>query len=101
MPNDGIKIIKTNAPADDANIGMKRKHKVASKVAASYADVADDAYKATTGNENTECVSPYFFQLGKECLVVLDMTELIRVLVIALEIPIGRRCDNKMYRLIL
>ncbi len=100
MPNDGIKIIKTNASANDTDVGMKRKHKVTSKIAASYADIADYTYEATTGNENTECMSPYFFQLGEECFVVLNMTELIRVFVITLEVPIGRRCDNEMNRLI-
>ena len=39
---------------------------------------------------------PDFLQLEQECLVVLNVAKLVRVFVVALEIPIRRRSDHEV-----
>lgn len=44
---------------------------------------------------------PHFLELSEKGLVVLDVSELIRILVVALEIPVRWRRNNQVNRLIL
>jgi len=79
---------------------MQGKHEVPPEIASCHANITDNADKAAAGNENAEHVSPDLLQLTYECFVVLNVSELIRILVVALEVPIRRRCDNEMDGLI-
>jgi hypothetical protein len=44
MPNDGIQIVEANSPANDTDICVEGKYKMASEIASSYADIADHAH---------------------------------------------------------
>lgn len=68
-----------------------------------YAHIAYDTHQPSAGSQNPEDMPPDFFQLDQETLVILDVSELIRVLVIALQIPIGggevtTRCTDSSSR---
>ena len=43
-------------------------------------------------------MAPNLFQLEQECFVVLNMSELGRVIVVLFQIPVRGRCDDKMNR---
>lgn len=101
MPNNGVQIVKAESAACNAYIRMQGKHEVSPKIASCHANVADNAYKAAAGNEYTEHMPPDLFQFTYECFVVLNVSELIRILVVAFEVPIRRRCDNEMDGLII
>ncbi len=52
------------------------------------ADIPDNAHKSATRYKNSVDMSPDLLQLKEKCLVILDMAELIRVLIVLLEIPV-------------
>ena len=54
-----------------------------------YAHIAYDTHQPSAGSQNPEDMPPDFFQLEKERLVVLNVPELVRVLVVTFKIPIG------------
>jgi hypothetical protein len=101
MPDDRVQVIETNAPTNDANIRMKGKHEVASEVAPRYANIANNAYQTPAGNENAVCLPPNLLQLKKKYFVILNVSELVRVIVVPLKIPVGRGRDNKVNRIVL
>jgi hypothetical protein len=101
MPDDRVQVIETDAPTNDANICMKGEYEVASKLAPSYANIANNAYQTPAGNEYTVCMPPNLLQLKEKYFVILNVPKLVRVIVVPLEIPVGRGCDNKMYRTVL
>lgn len=80
---------------------MKRKHEMPSKIPSRYADVADYTDQSSAWNKNPENMSPYFFQFKEELFIVLDMPKLVRVFIIAFQVPIGRRSDGQMNRRII
>ncbi len=86
--------------AKDGNVSMEGKHEMSPEASPCNANIADDANQPSTGDQNPEGMSPDLFHLSKESLVILNMSELIRVLVIALEIPIGRRGNDQVHGLI-
>jgi hypothetical protein len=43
---------------------------------------------------------PNLFQFPKEAFIVLDVSELIGILVVSLEIPVRRRRNNEMDRFV-
>ncbi len=98
VPDDRVQVVKTDPPADDADIGMKGEDKVAPEVAPGDANIPDDADQSPAWDQDSVDVPPDLLQLKKECLVVLNVSELVRVLVVTFEIPIGRRSDHKMDR---
>ena len=100
VPDDRVQVVESDAPADDADIGVQRKNKVTSEFAPRDADVADDAHQTATGNEDSVDVPPDLFQLEQKCLVVLDVAELVRILVISLEIPVGGRSYDEVDRIV-
>ncbi|OPY84459.1 MAG: hypothetical protein A4E65_00276 [Syntrophorhabdus sp. PtaU1.Bin153] len=79
---------------------MKREDKMSSEAPPGYADIAHHANQTPSGNENAEYVTPYLLQLSEKCFVVLNMTKLVRVIIVSLEIPIRRRCNDQVYRLL-
>lgn len=101
MPYDGVKVVKTDTAADDADVGVQRENQVPPEVAARDTDIPHNADQSPAWNENTKYLSPDLLQLGEECLVVLNVAELVRVFIIPFEVPIRRGCDNKMHRLVL
>ena len=54
-----------------------------------YVHIAYDTHQPSAGSQNPEDMPPDFFQLDQETLVILEVSELIRILVVALQIPIG------------
>jgi len=98
MPNDGIQVVKADLTTDDTNICVKRKNEVPPKVAPCDTDIPDNSNQTSARDEYSEYMSPNPLQLSKECFIVLDVAELSRVFVVALEIPIWRGRDDKMDR---
>jgi hypothetical protein len=80
---------------------MQGKHEVSPEIASCHANITDNADKAAAGDENTEHMPPDLFQFTYECFVVLNVSELIRIFVVAFEVPIRRRCDNEMDGLVI
>ena len=100
VPDDRVQVVEADPPADDADVGMEGKDEMASEVAPGDANVADDADQTPAGNQDAVDMPPDLLQLEQECLVVLNVSELVRVLVVPFEIPVGRRRDDKMDRLV-
>ena len=71
MPHNWIEVIKDYAPANDRNVRVKRKDKVASEVTSSKADIPDNADQASSRNQNTEYVLPHLFQFGEKRFIFL------------------------------
>ena len=89
MPNNGIEIIKAEAAADDADVGVEGNDSMTSGVlAAGPANVANDTHQAATGNENAKNFPPCSFQFLYELLVVGYVTELALGIVIPLKRPV-------------
>ena len=88
MPDDGVQIVKAESAADDADVRVQRKDEVPAKIAPRHANIPHDADQAAAGNENPEHLSPDLLQFSQEGFVILDMPELIRMFVVALEVPI-------------
>ena len=88
VPDDGIQIVKANPPANDTNVSVEGKYEVSSEIASGHADIADHANQAPTGDKDTKGMPPNLFQLVKKSLVILNMPQLIRVLIVPLEIPV-------------
>ncbi len=89
VPKDRVQVVESDAPANDADIGMQRKNQMTSEIAPRNADIPDDAHQTATWNKDSVGMPPDLLQLKKECFVVLDMTELVRVFIIPLEFPVG------------
>ena len=94
VPDDRIQIVKANSPTDDANVSMKRKNKMAPEGAPGDTNIPDNANQTSTGNQDSVDVSPDLLQLEQERFVVLNVSGLIRILVVPFEIPVGRRRDR-------
>lgn len=101
MPDDRIQIVKSDPPAQDTDVRMEGKDEMPSKVTSGDTDVADDADEPSARDKNPEDMPPDLVQFGKKGLVVLDMAQLIRVLVVTLEIPVWRGGNDQMDRFIL
>ena len=99
MPDDGIEIVESDLAAAHGDIGMERKHKMATELASRHADIADHADETPAWCKDAKDVSPDLFQLIQECLVVIDVAELVIMLVVSLEVPVRRRRDHKMHAL--
>ena len=69
---------------------MKWEHKVPSEIPPGDTYIADDAYQPPPWNQYPIHVPPHLLQLEKECLIVLNVPELVGVLVVPLEIPVRR-----------
>ena len=100
VPDDRVQVVETEAAAEDTDVRMQRKHQVPAKVPAGHADVANHANQATAGDQDAIHMPPDLGQLVQKHFIVLDVAELIRVFLIALKIPVGRRSDGKMHRFI-
>ena len=62
---------------------------MSSKITSCYTHISDNTHQPSTRNKDSENVPPYPFQFCKKGLVILDMPQLIRILIILFEIPIG------------
>src|SRR4030067_169038 len=100
MPHDRSKVVETDTATDDADVGVQWEYKVPPEVAPCDTDIPHNADQSPARNENAKYVSPDLLQLGEECLVVLNVAELVRVFVVSFKVPIRRGCDNKMHRLV-
>lgn len=89
MPNDGVEVVETDSATDDADIRMKWKHKVPPEVAARDADIADYTDEAAALYKNSVHMSPDLLQFRKKRFVVLNVTKLVGILIVPLEIPVG------------
>jgi hypothetical protein len=69
---------------------MERKHKMPPEGAPRNANIAYDADETAARDKNAEYMTPNLLQFAKKCLIILDVAELIRVLVVTFEVPIGR-----------
>jgi hypothetical protein len=101
MPDDGIEIVKADPPANDTNVGVEGKYEVSSEVASGYTDITDHAHQPSAGDKDTKDMPPNLLHFIQKCLVILDMPQLIGILVVPFEIPVRRRCNNEMDRLII
>jgi hypothetical protein len=78
---------------------VERENKVAAKPLASYTNIADDTDKASAWNKYSEGMPPDLFKLGEKVFVISNMSQLLGHLIVPLEISVGWRCDDQMYRL--
>ncbi len=101
MPNDGIQIVKADLSTNDADVGMKRKNEMPAENTSGHAYIANHTHKASTGNEEAENVLPNFFQFSQKCFIILDMPQLIGILVVPFEVPVGRGSNNEVNGLVL
>jgi hypothetical protein len=58
MPDNRIQVVKAYSPAGNANIGVKRKDKMPSKITPRYTDITDYTNKTAPRNENPKYVPP-------------------------------------------
>src|SRR5947207_2330590 len=63
----------------------------------SDADVAHIAAHSPAPHENAEAMPPDFIELVEKPLVIFDRAHLVRVIVVILQRPVWRRCDDKVY----
>jgi hypothetical protein len=96
VPDDGIQIVKANPSANDTNVCVEGKYEVSAEIASGHADITDHAHQPSTGDKDTKSMPPNFFQLAQKSLVILDMPELIRILIVSLEIPVRRRGNDEV-----
>ena len=101
MPDDWIEIVKSDPPAQDTDVRMEGKDKVPPEVTSGDTNVADDANEPSTWDKDPENMPPDLVQFGKKGLVILDMAQLIRVLVVTLEVPVWRGGNDQMDRFVL
>jgi hypothetical protein len=101
VPDDRIEIVESDPSADHADVGMKREHQMPAVRSTRDAYVTHNADQTSPGNQNSEDLPPYLFQLGQEDLIVLDVSELAGTLVIAFEIPVRRGRDHEMDRVVM
>jgi hypothetical protein len=52
VPDDWIQVVKADTPAYNANVGMKGKNQVTSKIASRDADIANNAHKTATRHKD-------------------------------------------------
>jgi hypothetical protein len=75
---------------------MEGKNQVTSEIASRDADIADHTHKAPTWDKDAENVSPDLLQLRQKRFIILNMAQLVRILVVAFQIPIRGRGHDKM-----
>lgn len=66
-----------------------------------YRPVLMAATKASARDQNAKNMPPDFLDFGQEIFIILYMPQLVRVLLVVFKIPIWRRRNYKMYRLII
>jgi hypothetical protein len=67
---------------------MEGEYEMSPEIASCHAYVADHAHQPSTGDKNTKSMPPDLFQLAKKRLVILNMSQLIGILIVLLEIPV-------------
>ena len=60
-----------------------------SKIAPRNTNISYNTHQTAAWNKDSIDVSPDFLQLKEKCFVVLNMPELVRILIVLLEVPIG------------
>lgn len=63
MPDDWVQVVESDPSADDADVSVQGKYKVASKIAARDTDIPDHANKPAPGYEDSVHMPPNLFQL--------------------------------------
>jgi len=63
---------------------------MSSEVPASDTDISDHTNKPTSRDQDSIHMPPNLLQLEEERFIILDMAELVRAIVVALQVPIGR-----------
>lgn len=90
MPDDGVEVVKADSATDDADIRMKRKHEVAPEIAACDANIADYTDETAARYKNSVHMAPNLLQFRKKRFVVVNVTKLVGILIVLLEIPVRR-----------
>jgi hypothetical protein len=101
MPYNRIQIIKTNSPADNADVGVEGEYEVAPEIPSCHADISDRTNQSSPGDKDTKGMAPDLFQFTQEFLIILDMSQLIGILMVPFAVPVRRRGDNEMDRFVL
>jgi hypothetical protein len=96
VPDDGIKVVKPDPPANDTDVGVEGKYEVPSEIASGHAYITNHTDHPSTGDKGPENMPPNLLQFTQKCLVILDMPKLIRILLVSFEIPVGRRGNDKV-----
>jgi hypothetical protein len=69
---------------------VEGKDEVPPKIPPGYTNVPHDTNKPSSRDKDPEDMPPDLVQFGKKGLVVLDMAQLIRIIVVTLEVPVWR-----------
>jgi len=80
---------------------MEGKDKMPPKVTSGDTGVADYANEPSARDKDPEDMPPDLVQFGKKGLVVLDMAQLVRILVVTLEVPVWWGGNDQMDRFVL
>jgi hypothetical protein len=100
VPDDRIEVIETDLATDHTDICMEGKDQMPAKSAPRDTDIANDTNESSSRNKNPERMQPHFSEFPEEGLVILDVSHLVWILVVPLEIPIRWRSDYEMHRFI-
>lgn len=73
VPDNRVQIVEADTSAYNADIGMKWKNQVSSKISSRDAYIADNAHKAAAGDKDTVDVPPDFLQLKEKRFIILNM----------------------------
>jgi len=77
------------------------KDTVPSEAAPGYAHIPHNADQPSSRNKNTEYMAPHLLHFSKECFIILNMSELLRVFIVTFQISARRRRNNTMDRFVI
>jgi len=96
MPDDRIQIVKPNPPANDTDVSVEGENEVPSEITPGHADIADHTHQPPTGDKGPKDMPPNLFQFTQKCLVILNMSQLIGILIVSFEIPVRRGSNHEV-----
>ncbi len=75
----------------NTDISMKGKHQMSTETSSGNADITNDTDQSPARNQQPIDLPPDFVQLIKETLIVINVSHLVRVFIVPLEIPVWWR----------
>src|ERR1035437_10287749 len=101
VPENRRQIIEANPSSANTNIGVERQDKMSSFVfSPCNTNIANIADEPSARLNHPVAMSPNFIKLIKKVFVVVEITELSRVLVVFLQVEIRRRSHDCLNRIV-
>ena len=98
MPDDWRQVVISQRAATFLDAGVEGENDMASELASRKADIANDDNQASSRHQSSVDAFPDGVNGVQEGVVVCNVSQLIRMLLILLQRPVGRGCDGKMDR---